>query len=862
MADVETDLEKALAHHRAGHLAEAQAIYDRLLDGSPDDPELLHLRGTLAHQLGHSDDGIVLLQRAVGLQPGDHQVLSNLGVMLRAMGRLDEAVSAFRAALAVEPENVWALNNLGNALRAQGDLAAAEKAYREAIRLNPDYAGAFANLGTVLLDGGRAAEAISLLHKAVSLDPQSGDAHASLGCAYLLEHRPADAENAFNQSLEARPGDTRTLHHLGIAQRKQGRAAEAVQTLRRVVSAMPAAANAHSDLIMALHYLPGLEAADLHAEYRRFGETHDRPGPAPAHANDPDPERRLRVGYLGASFRRHPVGLFLRPVLDRHDGTAVETFCYSSHPSADDLTASFRAAADHWIDAAAMDDDALAARIREDGIDILVHLSGHMENNRQGVLARKPAPVQVGWMGGSGGSGLASVDYLIADRFHVPTEGGEDFVEEVLSMPNAAVCYVAPEYAPSVVTPPCLTSGFVTFGSTNNLPKINDEVVAAWARILERVARSRMIVKNRFLDEPAIAAGLAERFAAHGIDGTRLDLRGASPPAEMLATYNEIDIALDSFPYSGGMTTCEAMWMGVPVITWPGALFTSRHATCHLSNGGFPEFVADSLEAYVDLGASLAGNHFRLARVRSTMREVMAASPLCDAGRFTRDLEDRYREIWRRWCGGHARPSAEQRMPVESAKAAYRMVHTRMTVNTLRRSAQVRPFRIVLGAGGIAQPWWAATERDVLDLARPDRWAMVLERANVDAFLAEHVWEHLSPAQAAAAARTCFEFLRPGGYVRAAVPDGHHPDPAYRDAVRPQASAAKVLYTLRAFTEVFTAAGFDVSPLEYHDEDGRFHCVEWDPKDGMIWRSHRFDDGRGRGIAGYTSIIVDAVKPE
>jgi protein O-GlcNAc transferase len=855
MADAGSDLEKALAHHRAGHLAEAQAVYDRLLDASPDDPELLHLRGTLAHQCGHTDEGIGLLERAVGLQPDDHQVLANLGVMLRAVGRVEEAVSAFSQALSIEPENAWAHNNLGNALRARGDSAPAEKAYREAVRLRPDYAVAFANLGMVLLEGGRATEAMSSLQKAISLDPQSAEAHANLGCAYLLLHRPADAENSFNQSLQARPGDTRTLHHLGIALRKQGRAAEAVQTLRRALSAMPAAAHVHSDLILALHYLPGLDPAELHAEYRRFGEIHLRPGPEPALANEPDPNRRLRIGYLGASFRRHPVGLFLHPVLDRHDEAAVETFCYSSNPLADDLTASFRASADHWIDAKGMDDDTLAARIRDDGIDILVHLSGHMENNRQAVLARKPAPLQVGWMGGSGASGLACVDHLIADRFHVPTEGGERFVEDVVSMPNAAVCYVAPEYAPSVVTPPCLTQGTVTFASTNNLPKINDEVVAVWARILHRVQGSRMIVKNRFLDDPAIAQRIAGMFAGHGIDDTRLDLRGASPPAEMLATYNEIDIALDTFPYSGGMTTCEAMWMGVPVITCPGALFTSRHAACHLSNAGFPEFIAETLEGYVDLAAGLAGNHFRLARVRSTMREEMAASPLCDAGRFTRDLEDQYREVWRRWCGGHARPTPEQRIPVESAKAAYRMVHARTTVNALHRSAKSRPFRVILGAGGVSQPWWVATERDVLDPTRPDRWSKVLDRGSVDAFLAEHVWEHLTPEQAVAAARACFDMLRPGGYVRAAIPDGRHPEPACRDTARPEDND-------RAFAELFTTAGFDVTLLEYHDEDGRFHFVEWDPRDGMIWRSRRFDDDRRTGNGACTSIIVDAVKPK
>ncbi len=308
-----------------------------------------------------------------------------------------------------------------------------------------------------------------------------------------------------------------------------------------------------------------------------------------------------------------------------------------------------------------------------------------------------------------------------------------------------------------------------------------------------------MIVKNRFLDDAAIAARIAEMFAGHGIDGDRLDLRGASPPAEMLATYNDIDIALDSFPYPGGMTTCEAMWMGVPVITWPGTLFTSRHAACYLSNAGFPEFIADSRDGYVDLAAGLAGNHFRLARVRSTMRDDMAASPLCDAESFTRDLEARYREIWRRWCDGRARQPTEQQIPVESAKAAYRLVHARMTVNTLRRSAKSRPFRIILGAGGIAQPWWVATERDVLDLARPDRWAMLLDRGSVDAFVAEHGWEHLSPEQAVAAARTCYEYLRPGGYLRTAVPDGCHPDPAYRAA----AADRKDLYTFRTFADMF-----------------------------------------------------------
>ena len=357
------------------------------------------------------------------------------------------------------------------------------------------------------------------------------------------------------------------------------------------------------------------------------------------------------MGFVSPDLGRHPVGYFLVRVLENLDKEHLETICYSDRIVKDDLTHRLQAAATQWRDVIGMSDQQLAEQIRADRIDILFDLAGHTAHNRLLVFARKPALIQVTWAGYVGTTGLKAMDYLLADRYEVPPGAERHYRERVLRMPEGYVCYDPPIYAPPVATLPALDRGQVTLGCFNNPAKITPQVIEVWAKILRRLPGARLVLKYKGWNDRGVARRFTEMFVAHGIDPGRLELLGYSPHAELLAEYNRIDLALDPFPYNGGLTTCEALWMGVPVVTCPGETFASRHSLSHLSNVGLTETIARELDEYVELAVSLAGDLPRLAALRAGLRERMAASPLCDGKRFATNLASMLHEAWEQRVG-------------------------------------------------------------------------------------------------------------------------------------------------------------------------------------------------------------------
>ena len=374
----------------------------------------------------------------------------------------------------------------------------------------------------------------------------------------------------------------------------------------------------------------------------------------PAHCGPHEKTRNrrgpLRLGFVSADLGRHPVGYFLVRVLENLSPEQHETICYSDRIVKDDLTVRLEAAATEWRDVFGTSDQRLAEQIHADRVDILFDLAGHTGHNRLLVFARRPAPIQITWIGYEGTTGLTAMDYLLADR-HVVPEGTEHYYREhVLRMPEGYLCYDPPDAAPPVGPPPSQEKGYATFGSFNNLAKLTPEVVGVWAEILRRSPRAVGLEVSR--------PGRADRagryfdlFAAHGVPPQRLVLLPASSYVEYLAAYNQVDVALDPFPFSGGVTTCEALWMGVPVITCPGETFASRHSLSHLSSVGLKETIARNMDEYVDLAVSLAGDPLRLAMLRAGLREQMAASPLCDGRRFASHLSSILRDVWQQRSG-------------------------------------------------------------------------------------------------------------------------------------------------------------------------------------------------------------------
>jgi predicted O-linked N-acetylglucosamine transferase (SPINDLY family) len=396
----------------------------------------------------------------------------------------------------------------------------------------------------------------------------------------------------------------------------------------------------------------------LLAESRRFAErleTSDQPCFV---ARPDDPERRLRVGYVSGDFCRHPVGYFLDAVLSAHDPAAVEVYAYSNSAFADDLTDRLRGLAAHWRSLAGLSDAAAAALVAGDGIDILIDLAGHTARNRLPMFARRPAPVQATWLGFWSTTGLSAMDYILTDATTVRPAEESGYSERVLRLPGCRFCYTPPDYAPPPVPPPMLAGRGVTFGSFNNLSKIGPEVVRLWATVLRTVPGARLLLKWRSLLDPIARRRVIDAFAAEGIATDQLDLRGPSPHPAMLAEYGDMDIALDPFPFSGGLTSCEALWMGVPVVTLPGAAPASRQTLGFLRALGLDEWAAASTADYRRIAAALAADGHRLAAHRRDLRRRMAESALCDGPAFTRQVEAAYRAMWRRWCDRPLSPAA------------------------------------------------------------------------------------------------------------------------------------------------------------------------------------------------------------
>ena len=639
-----------------GRPAEAEARFRRALGLRPELAEAHHGLGTALLTLGRPAEAAACFERVLALKPELAAAHTNLGTALRALDRPEAAAGCYRQALALNADDAHAHNNLGSVLMDLGRLDDAVGEYLEALRLAPELAEAHNNLGTVRHRQGRLAEAASHYRRALALRPELAETHDNLATVFRDQGDLAQAAAGYRRALALRPDFAEAHNHLGIVYKEQGRLDEALAALRRAVALKPEAGQLHSSLLMGLSYSPDLDEPDFAAACRDWGRRHGQPrhpdpGSAPTYPNHPDPERRLRVGYVSNHFRRHPVGWFLAAVWPAHDPARVAVHAYSGVVVEDTMTRRLRSAATAWCDTATLSDAELAGRIRDDGIDLLVDLDGHTDHNRLSLFAHRPAPVQLSWLGHGHTTGLATIDAILMDDATAPPGCESWFTEAVVRLPGGRLCYAPPDDAPAVAPPPCQTRGIVTFGSFNNLAKVTPAVLGLWVRVLAAVPGARLLLRWKSLADEAERTRLRTAFVAAGGDGARLDLHGALPHRELLAAYGEIDIALDPFPFGGGLTSCESLWMGVPVITWPQARPMSRQTLGLLTGLDLAGvLVADSAEAGIALAAVLAAAPDRLAALRAGLRPRMAASPLCDGARLAGGLDAAYRQFWRRWC--------------------------------------------------------------------------------------------------------------------------------------------------------------------------------------------------------------------
>jgi len=651
----------ALAHNNLGNaligmgqLDEAVTCYRQAIRLEPDYALAYHNLGNALTRMGQLDEAITSCRQAIRLKPDYAEAHYNLGIALKANAQLDEAVASYRQAIRLKPDFAEAHTNLGIALRDLGQLDEAIASYRQAIRLKPNHAEAHNNLGIALRDLGQLDQAIASYRQSIRFEPNLAEVYNNLGVTLRETGRLDEAVDCCRQAIRLKPDYAEAHSNLGNALKDMGQLDEAIASHRQAMQHKPDYALAHSNLVAALLYHPGYDAATIFEEHRRWDQRYAEPlrrfiRPL---ANDRDPDRRLRIGYVSADFRLHSVSWFLLPLFRHHDHAAFEIVCYCDVSRCDGMTDRLRACADAWKNIVGYGDDRLADTVRDDKIDILVDLSGHTGGNHLPVFARRPAPVQVSYLGYPATTGLSAMDYRLTDSFADPPGKTESLhTERLWRLPVCNWCYGQPDDAPPVGPLPAQTGGPIRFGTFNNFAKASPAIMDLWAAILIATPSSCLMIKFRGLADENLRRQISQYFASRGVEAERLDLRGYQRDfVSHLDAYNQMDIALDTFPYHGTTTTCEALWMGVPVVTLAGSAHVSRVGVSLLSSVGLPELIARKPEQYVQIATNLATDLPRLAQMRRTLRPRMQASGLMDAGRFAPDIEAAYRQMWRNWC--------------------------------------------------------------------------------------------------------------------------------------------------------------------------------------------------------------------
>jgi protein O-GlcNAc transferase len=569
-------------------------------------------------------------------------------------GNPKQAERIFRDILKVQPNNVTALHFIGVLYYQRKDYPSAIRYIKKALEFGPNYTDAYNNLGIVLQEAGQPDEAIACYRNVIKLNPCFDRAYYNLGTVLKEKWEIDDAVAHYKKAIQLNPQLAEAYNNLGLALQDQGKLEEAERYYRHALQIKPDFALCHSNLLLLMNYNSRHTPQSVFSEHLRFAKNIAEPlYPANLqYTNDPSPSRRVKIGYVSPDFRRHSVNYFIEPVLASHDHDQFEVYCYSDVLISDNVTELLRGYADQWRDIAGMPDEKVAELIRMDGIDILVDLAGHTGYNRMLLFARKPAPLQASWLGYPNTTGLATVDCRLVDEYTDP-QGLTDpfYTEKLMRMPSNFLSYLPDKESPAVGALPALKSGHITFGSFNYFPKVSPGAATLWAEILRSLPGSRLVMKSRnFADRTACRYAL-ELFSGKGIDADRIELMSIKLSfEEHLDTYNRIDIGLDTFPYNGTTTTCEAIWMGVPVICLSGSTHASRVGLSLLTNLGLHELVATTSDGYVSIATALARDVEKLQEMRKSLRHRMAHSPLTDAKRFCANLETCYRNMWVQWC--------------------------------------------------------------------------------------------------------------------------------------------------------------------------------------------------------------------
>jgi predicted O-linked N-acetylglucosamine transferase (SPINDLY family) len=671
-----------------GKLEEAVVSYKKALQHKPEYLEAHYNLGKVLKELGQLDEAAESFQKAISYRKDYAEAHNNLGNIFQEQDKLSEATDSFRQALRYRPGYAEAHLNLGITLQKMGKLETALASIKKALSINNAYGEAYIAQGNVQRKQSRFAEAVSSARQAIDIKPENADAYFLFGKIFAqqgsldeaIKHYQqalaikndyvevyneignilldkgqfTDAVETYRQGLSIRPDSSELHNNLGNVLKAMGCLEESVASFKQALAINPRNALVHSNMLFVLNYFSTISQQEIYRESLQFDRQHGlqvRPD-EPQYENSLEKQKKLRIGYVSPDFKAHSVAFFIEPVINGHNRNDVEIFCYASVPIPDKVTQRFQAAADHWRSIVNMRDKDVVELIQHDQIDILVDLAGHTARNLL-IFGYQPAPVQVTWIGYPNTTGMQAIDYRLTDAVADPVgEADKLHSEKLVRLEHGFLCYQAPPTALDIGPLPCRERGYVTFGSFNNMVKTNPEVVKIWAAILQAVPGSRLVLKSsqRITDQPTQDRFL-DLFNQQGISQDRIIMHGWMPDLDShLSLYHEIDIGLDTFPYNGTTTTCEALWKGVPVVTLMGGRHAGRVGASLLHQVGLDELVANSTEEYVRLAKTLANDKVKLAELRKGLRQQMQDSPLMDKESFTKELETAYRNMWIHWC--------------------------------------------------------------------------------------------------------------------------------------------------------------------------------------------------------------------